>query len=418
MKLSELSEAFKLAIDTIRSNKMRSLLASLGVVIGISFVILMGWVLTGLDQAMEDTFNILGSDMLYVDKWDWAGGANWKDIQARKNITIEDANKFCSRIRTAELCTPSVSKWGASIKYRSDLYQGINVVGTRSEYGLTPGGNVTDGRFFTSWEDHKSSNVIVIGSKVAETIFGGEQNPIGQELKINGRKYEIIGVLKKQGTMFLDFIDNQVFIPLTEFLSTFGRTNRSIEIVVKAGSVAQLDEVRDETRGLMRSIRNLSPNQSDDFSINESKALEKTAASIRMVVWGVGIGMTALSFLVGIIGIMNIMFVSVTERTKEIGIRKAIGAKKRTILTQIILESASLCLIGAFVSFIICSIFVYAVGEFLPRFYPSASFLSKVLPYELLVVASVVSIFVGILAGFLPARRASKLDPVEAMRNE
>jgi len=216
----------------------------------------------------------------------------------------------------------------------------------------------------------------------------------------------------------MDFIDNQVFMPLGSFLKIYGGNNRNIAIGIKAKSEDMLDEIREESRGIMRSIRNLQPGAEDDFSINETKAFENQTATLKLYVWGIGIGMTVLSFLVGIIGIMNIMFVSVAERTKEIGIRKAIGAKNRSILIQVISEATVLCLLGAFISLIFCSIIAYSVATILPKFIPQAGFLQAFLPLELLIIASLVSLFVGILAGLIPALRASNLDPVEALRFE
>ena len=243
-------------------------------------------------------------------------------------------------------------------------------------------------------------------------------NPIGQEMKIEGVKFTIIGVIKKQGTVLMDFMDNQIFIPLPSFVGLYGDFNRGVSIAVKAGSKDALDEVKAETEGLMRSIRNNLPGEENDFSINETKSFEETANNMRLWIGGIGIGMTILSFIVGIIGIMNIMFVSVTERTKEIGIRKAIGAKKRVILFQFIVEAAALCFAGAIISFIICSLITYGVATKLPDFIPEVTFLTPYISPKLLLIASFVSIFVGMLAGLIPAMRAANLDPIEALRYE
>lgn len=417
MNYSEFIETVKISVESLRANKMRSFLASLGVVIGISFVIIMGWLLSGLDSAVNDTFKTIGVDMMYIDKWNWAGGRNWKDIRQRKDISIEQVNKFIERVQSPELTFPSARQWGTTVKYYNITYTGINVTGTSSNHALTPAGEVSEGRHFTPFEDDLNANVAVIGSKVNESFFpnGGA---VGKTIKINGHKFLVIGVIKKQGTMFLDFLDNQIYVPLGSFLKTFGKFNRSISIGIKAGSEENMDEAREEARGVMRSIRNLSPHEEDDFSINETKAFEEQVATIRLIVWGVGIGMTVLSFFVGIIGIMNIMFVSVTERTKEIGIRKAIGAKKSAILMQFIVESTFLCLLGSLISLVFCSILVYAAATLLPMLTPNLGFLTPYLSINLLLVASAVSIVVGVLSGLVPAMRAAKLDPVESLRFE
>lgn len=417
MKLSEIRENIVIAYDAMRSNKVRAALASLGVVIGISTVILMGWILSGLQSAMDDTFKIMGVDVMYIDKWDWSGGKNWKELRYRKNITMEQVEDFRERLESAEFTFPSVMIWGQDVKFGTENYKGISVVGTTYEHGLTPAGETLLGRYFTIFEQDNNTNVVVLGHKVFTTVFPKE-DPIGKIIKINGHKYTVVGVIRKQGTQMFDFIDNQIFIPVKSALSTFGSFDRSVSVGIKAGSEDRLDLVREEARGLMRVIRNVQPHEEDDFSVNETKAFERQTQQIKLYVWGVGIGMTILSFIVGIIGIMNIMFVSVTERTKEIGIRKAIGAKKRSILFQFIFEAATLSLAGAFASLIMCSALVFGIATVLPKMVPETEFLKPYLPFELLIIASLVSIFVGMAAGFIPALRASNLDPVDALRFE
>ena len=267
MKLSEIVESLKQAGDSMRTNKMRSFLAALGVVIGISFVILTGWIISGLDNALQDTINIMGQDMLYIEKWDIAGGRNWKLIEARKDISMLQAEEFCKRITTAEIAVPVVRKWTASIKYNGEKFDGIIALGTRSEYSQTPAGAVTSGRFFSMFEDNISANVVVIGSKIAETIFP-EGNAIGSTVLLSGKKYMVIGIVKKQGTMLMDFIDRQIYLPINSFISVFGGThNRSVSVAIKAGKIENIDNIREEARGIMRGLRNLQPYQDDDFSI-------------------------------------------------------------------------------------------------------------------------------------------------------
>ena len=418
MKFAEFIETIKLAGESMKGNKMRSFLAALGVVIGISFVILTGWIISGLDNALEDTINLIGQDMIYIDKWDWTGGKNWKLYEARKDITIKQAEEFCSRIKGAELAVPLVRKWSITVKSGNDSYDGISALGTRYVYAQTPSAAVREGRFFSIFEDQINAKVIVIGSKVADMLFP-EGDCIDKIIMIKGQKFQVIGVVKKQGTMLMDFVDNQVYMPVGTFMGVFGgQMLRSAEVGIKVGNMDKIDEIREESRGIMRDIRNLQYYQDDDFSLNETKAFEETVAVFRYYVWGIGIGLTMLSFMVGIIGIMNIMFVSVSERTREIGIRKAIGAKRASILVQFIVESAVLCLVGAVFSFLACSGIIYLAATFLPKVWEATSFLKPVMPFQFLVIGSIVSILVGVLAGLIPALRASRLDPVDSLRYE
>jgi len=419
LKVSELIESLRLAGDSMKANKLRTTLAALGVVIGISFVILTGWIISGLDKALSDTINLIGQDMLYIDKWDWSGGHNnWRDLKQRKDITLGQAEEFAEMNKAAELVIPIARLWSASVKVGGKKYDGVIALGTSSLYAATPSGDVTEGRFFSIFEDQINANVVVLGYKVAGSIFP-EGNVLDKIIRLKGKKFKVVGVVKKQSTMLMDFLDNQIYMPIGTFMSTYGgEQSRSVSIGIKVGNLDRIDEVREEARGTMRVIRNLEPQEEDDFSINETKAFEETVATLRYSVWGIGIGLTMLSFIVGIIGIMNIMFVSVAERTKEIGIRKAIGAKKSSILTQFIVESASLCFIGAIASFILCSVVIYAAATLLPKMNEGLSFLSPIMPFEFLIIGSAVSIFVGILAGLIPAYRAAGLDPVEALRYE
>ncbi|MCX6148014.1 MAG: ABC transporter permease [Candidatus Kapabacteria bacterium] len=417
IKLSEIYEAILLAIEALNSNKIRSLLASLGVVIGISIVIIMGWLINNMDRALTDTFNIIGEDMFFVDKYEWSGGGNWEKMRNRKDIKYEQTIELKEKVKSAEVIIPNLNKWGSTMTYNGENYNGISLVGTTFENAKTPAGSIELGRYYNEMEDEYGSNVIVIGNAVVKNVFKG-QNPLGQFVKLNGHKLQVIGVVVKRGTVMMSFIDNQCFIPVKTFRKIFGNNFRSISAAVKAGGKANMDKVRDEVQGAMRTIRNNQPGKEDDFSINETKTFEDSVKQIKAVVYSVGIGMTMLSFLVGIIGIMNIMFVSVVERTREIGIRKAVGAKNSTILMQFIIESSILCLIGAILSIILCSLLVYGSVQVILSFNPDLTFLTPILPYELLVIATIVSIFVGILAGLMPAIRAAKLNPVDALRYE
>ena len=413
----EIWETIRLAKQSLVANKLRSFLAMLGVMVGISIVILMGWLLKGLDDAVNRTFEIIGEDMLFIDRWDWTGRTRWQDTRNRKRVTVNQADELREMSEFAQFVIPNINNWGTKILYDGSQFDGMTCVGTTYENMYTPAGELQMGRYFNQLDEFKSNRVVVLGYNVWQSVFQNK-DPIGKTIKLDGHKFEVIGVVKKRGTFMFDFIDNQFFIPLTTFDNVFKSSWRSVSIGVKAGSRENLDRVRDEITGHMRSIRNVRPGNDNDFSINETKAFESLIKDIRFQVWAIGIGLTMLSFTVGIIGIMNIMFVSVSERIKEIGIRKAMGAKRRDISLQFLVESSFLSFLGAFLAMIFCSIMAVAIAYALPKFIPEASFLSPYLPIEIFVIASLVSIFVGVLAGLIPAFRAARLDPVISLRTD
>lgn len=412
--LTEFGESLRIASAAIAANKIRSVLTTLGIFIGVSFVVLMGWFLDGLDSAWEETISSLGYQVLYVHKFDWTGRTPWREIRKRPDITLDEIERAMEMIRSAEAVYPSVSDWGETIRTRDRSVSGIMVFGTTSDNAWEVAPSLLKGRFFTPNEDLFTSYVAVLGYNVWKELFPNE-DPIGKTIYYENKKFRVIGILKKRGTLISDFGDNQIYIPFRTFLRMQGR-RFSYTLVVRAPSIEQLEEVRDETIAVMRKVRRLEPGEPNNFSINSVSAFEQQTQTIRIAIWGIGIGMTGLSFLVGIIGIMNIMFVSVIERTREIGIRKAVGAKSRSILLQFLIEAGMLSAVGAGLAFLFCS-GIIALTKFV--LFPEATdFLQPFIPIQLLLIALVVAIVAGIIAGAGPAIRAARMDPVEALRYE
>jgi putative ABC transport system permease protein len=408
-----LVESIRMALAALIANKMRAALTTLGVVIGISTVLMMGWFLSGLDNALEKTLDIFADDVLYVDRWDWTGG-NWLEARNRKPITMAQYQQVRDRVQHAEYVVPSASRNASKVQYGDLVLNSTMLMGAGADYTHIIGNTLASGRFFNEVEDNTGSSVAVLGPQIAENLFPNG-DPIGKTIRINGLPFVVIGTTPKRGALGMDFVDRQIIIPLRRFFGLFPN-ERDVTVCVKAGGVEKMEELRYEVIGVMRQIRRLTPDAKDDFAVNEQKAFREQMDQLRVIVFGVGLAMTGLSFLVGSIGIMNIMFVSVTERTKEIGIRKALGATRRSILVQFLVESVMLCLMGAVVAFALTSLSALAISTFAAD--SGLNFLSATIPPSQIVVAVVVSVSVGVLAGIIPAFRGARMDPVDALRAE
>jgi putative ABC transport system permease protein len=297
-----------------------------------------------------------------------------------------------------------------SVKYGGNQVDNVFVLGTTSDFTVTSTIECTAGRFFNDLESRGGANVVVIGYDVADALFPA-QSPIDKLVLINGQLFKVVGVNTRQGTFLGLFSwDSMVAMPLAAFNKYFSAKTES-DVRVKVKDKTKLEEARDELTGLMRRVRGLSPEKRDDFSINEQQAFKSTLDPVKNSIAIAGLFITGLSLFVGAIGIMNITFVSVKERTKEIGTRKALGARRRTILLQFLIESTALCLFGGFVGLLFAYLMCFGIGKAFPSFPIHFS-------VGLVLMSMVVSILTGLFSGFAPAWTASRLDPVTALRYE
>jgi putative ABC transport system permease protein len=404
----ELREGLMIAFRAIRANKMRSVLTTLGIIIGIVAVTGMATAIDGLDKAFEKSARAFGTDIVYIQKFPWISNDDWSLIRNRPDIKTEYADAIERQAKLSSAAAPVVGR-RMSVTHGDFALEDAFVTGTTHTYNEASAIQNIDGRFFTAEESDGGRPVCVIGAVVAEKLFP-TGDPVGQSVRIGGAPYLILGVYEKAGGLWGRFTsDNRVFIPLNAFESRFG-TRRFVTINVKIADIEDLENAKLELEGILRKIRKIEPGKDNNFNINAQEILTQTFGAFTMTVGAIGLFITGLSLLVGGIGIMNIMFVSVTERTKEIGVRKAIGARRRTILLQFLIESAALCLIGGFFGLTIAFILVQVVSN--------AFELEASMPVGIVFIAILVSLLVGVVSGFLPAYKAAKMDPVDALRYE
>lgn len=410
---TQIKESAISALHTMYVNKVRTLLSTLGITIGIFCIIAVLAVVESFENNLHQSVESLGNDVIFIEKmpWTFGPGYKWWKYISRPNASIDEleAIEQKSDLSAAQMLTISIS--GKTIKNGSNSATGIDIQGVTHDFYLVRNFNLYQGRYFTENESENGNLTCIIGYNLAETLFPNT-NPINKSIKISGIKFNVIGVFAKEGESLIgNSLDNVTIIPVNA-AAKFVRINSDdaqSKIHVKAG-LAGVPALEQELNGIMRSKRKLRPGQEENFALNKitliTQQLDKTFVTVNIAGWIIGL----FAMLVGGFGIANIMFVSVKERTNQIGIQKSLGAKNYFILIEFLIEAVILCLLGCAIGLLL----VWGIIAILGAAFDVTFFLS----IKNVVIGVITSICIGVISGFLPALSASKLNPVDAIRSK
>lgn len=407
MKITQL---LVLAFESLKTNRLRTLLTVLGIVVGIFSIIVVMTIITMLQNTIEDGFQFLSKNTFEIRKYPAIQRGHNDKIRNRKDITLNDYYRFEELMTDAKIVGAMLGDGGKVVKYGSEeTNPNIYCVGVTQGVYSTLNLEIEEGREFRNDDIDYSANVCVLGYSIVEKLFYNI-DPIGKTIRMDGKPLRVIGTIKKRPEIFGQSQDTYIVIPITTFQSFYGRRSSSVAITVMAYNSDVYESTIESAIGYMRKIRKVQPNEENDFDIFSNESL---IGQVNDITGGIKIGalvVSLIALLAAGVGIMNIMLVTVTERTREIGIRKAVGANKKNILLQFLFEAVFLCILGGVVGIGIG----IAVGNI------AGSFLSaqSAVPYDWVFIGLTLCIVVGVIFGTYPAYKAANLDPIEALRYE
>ena len=403
-----LRESAGIALGALRANKLRSMLTLLGTIIGVMSVIAVLSFVEGLNRFVSDKLLNAGANVFWVDPWGFVTSQEaWENVKNNPPVTLDDEEALRTGVPSAALVVAQ-AETRSTARYREKEVRQVSIRGRGAGYELVDDVTIGSGRHLTELDDQRRRLVCVIGSEVAEELFP-RREPLGQQIRLGAENYEIVGVMAGKGKMFGQSQDRFAAIPIRTF-QKYKQERGSFLIAVKSLDQATMPTAQQEVRNILRGRRHLRPGQPDNFGITTSENVMELYHTLTGGIFVVTIGVAAISLLVGGIVIMNIMLVSVTERTREIGIRKAMGARRRDILTQFLVESITLSLSGGLIGI--------AVGVGLALLAGALTPLPAAVSWPAVGLGIGMSALIGVFFGSYPAWRAASLDPIEALRYE
>jgi putative ABC transport system permease protein len=402
----EFGETVKSSIRTLWSHKMRSALTMLGIVIGTGALVAVMSLIAGLNRTVAAQFQSVGTDIISVSRYPWVQVGDQEEYQNRKKITVADSEAV-SALPSVGLVAPNIHT-RRNISFEGQSVRYTLVSGTTPEYETIDNFDVEAGRFITDLDVDRRRNVVVIGSDIREELFE-LRDPMGKDVRIGGQRFTVVGVLEEKGDILGNSLDSLLLIPFTTFEKAFGH-RRSVVIDCQPADGVTMERTIEDIRQLMRIRRKVPRDEPDDFAINTQDDLTSFYHQLTGVLYLAMVGIVGLALLVGGIGVMNVMLVSVAERTKEIGVRKAIGARRSDITSQFLVESIFLTVLGGILGILGGGTLGFLVGKVSPL--PAA-----VTPTAV-ALATAFAIITGLLFGVYPASRAGRLRPIEALRYE
>jgi putative ABC transport system permease protein len=400
-------EAVRIATASLWAHKLRSALTLLGVVIGVMSVIAVVSLVNGLNKYVAEKVVGLGTDVFMVNRSPSiiTNVDQWEEAQKRRKFHYDDYVAVRDTCRSCQAIAANVNKVG-QVKYGTDYLSDSNILGFTHEMPEVLSRELAEGRYFTRVDVERAAPVCIVGYDIVDKLLPGS-DPIGKEIHVDTGQCEIIGVAKKRGSVMGQSQDNWVIMPLTTYQAMYARDD-SVRIWVKAGSTQALDPTMDEVRQILRGRRHLKPHDADDFAMETNQSFLSLWGSISGTFFGVMIGIASIALVVGGIVIMNIMLVSVTERTREIGLRKSLGARQSDIRMQFLIESSTLAAIGG--------VFGVAMGILLAKIVTWTTALPSSVQFWSVLAGLLMATVVGLFFGVYPATKAARLDPVVALR--